>query len=77
MTRLDEILDDLDPEALSPDGLEAAVIGYTVGTQLPGLLVVDVSKAREIVGQEWLEYNTLGAYAGPGTPIYVVLLEDE
>lgn len=84
--RLERILDSLKDDALVPDGLEEAIVGYTVGQQLPGILVVDMDRATEILvaqgedleaAMEWLDYNTLGAYAGPGTPIYMQPLGDD
>jgi hypothetical protein len=70
-------------EPLMPDGLEAAVIGTTLAS--PGrpvsVFVLDYRKCVEILmerdgmseedADEFLQFNTVGAWMGEGTPIFV------
>ena len=70
-------------EPLEADGLEAALIG--TGWQfIQALMVYSVKKVLEILmtrdgmsyeeAREFFEFNIVGAYVGPGTPVFV---EDE
>ena len=70
-------------EPLEADGLEDALIG--VGWQFSqALMVYSVKKVLEILmtrdgmsheeAREFYEFNIVGAYVGPGTPVFV---EDE
>ena len=70
-------------EPLEADGLEDALIG--VGWQFSqALMVYSVKKVLEILmtrdgmsdddAREFFEFNIVGAYVGPGTPVFV---EDE
>jgi hypothetical protein len=75
-------------EALIPDGLEAAIIGRTMhqpGRNNP-VYIVDYKKCIDIlVGQgmaedeadEYLQFNTVGAWVGEGTPIFMEELTEE
>ncbi len=66
-------------EPLAADGLEEALIG--LGTQGPHvLLVYDLAAVRRVlVAQgcaeeevdDHIAYNILGAWVGPGTPVFV------
>lgn len=66
---------------LMADGLDPAVIGMAKLPDRPGMVVVyDIDKCAEaMVGtgvdrdtaMEFLEYNTLDAWVGPGTPVFV------
>ena len=70
-------------EPLEADGLEGALIG--TGWQFSQeLMVYSVKKVLEILmtrdgmsyeeAREFYEFNIVGAYVGPGTPVFV---EDE
>jgi len=70
-------------EPLEADGLEDALIG--TGWQFSqALMVYSVEKVLEILmtrdgmsheeAREFYEFNIVGAYVGPGTPVFV---EDE
>lgn len=76
---LDELADGYDEEVLVADGLDEAFIGLTAG---PARMraVYSVERIIEVFmrdgmseddAREHLEFNVLGAYVGPATPIYV------
>jgi hypothetical protein len=78
------ILDDLaeaNPDALLADGLEAALVGYTVNQHHPHVAVYDIDKCVDVLverdgmtpeeADEFLSFNTLGAYVGENGPMYV------
>lgn len=77
-----EILAELNPEALLADGLEDAFIGYTVNHHHAHVAVYDYGKCVEVLvardgmtheeAEEFLSFNTLGAYVGENGPIYMV-----
>lgn len=86
MTR--EILDnlrELNPEALLADGLEDALIGYTLNTHMEHVAVYSYPKCVEVLvsrdgmepedAEEFLGFNTLCAYVGKHGPIYVQVYE--
>ena len=67
-------------EPLEADGLEDALIG--TGWQfIQALMVYSVKKVLEILmtrdgmsyeeAREFFEFNIVGAYVGPGTPVFV------
>lgn len=74
-----EIKEMADPEALCADGFDDAMIG----TDTRGRIVYDINKMIEILIKddemdeleaiEYLEFNTLYAYVGDMTPVYVYL----
>lgn len=77
-----ESLGMVNPEALTPDGFERAVIGYcSRGRGGPVVAVVSVQDAIEILmlrdeisydsAREYLEFNSIGAWVGPMTPIWM------
>jgi hypothetical protein len=80
MTTL-EALAEINPDALLADGLEAALVGYTVNHHHPHVAVYDIDKCIEVVverdgmtpedADEFLSFNTLGAYVGENGPLYV------
>jgi hypothetical protein len=78
------ILEDLaeqNPDALLADGLEAALVGYTVNHHHPVVAVYDIDKCIDVLverdgmtpddADEFLSFNTLGAYVGENGPLYV------
>jgi hypothetical protein len=76
-----EQLAELNPEALTPDGLEDAYIGYTVNQHHAHVAVYSIEKCIDILmtrdGMSWhdadefLSYNTLGAFVGENGPLFV------
>jgi hypothetical protein len=79
-------LAELNPYALLADGLEAAFIGYTVNIHHAHVAVYDVQKCIDILverdgmtpegAEEFIEFNTLGAYVGENGPLYVRITSD-
>ena len=79
----DALLDhirDLYPDSLLADGFDRAVIGVASGCD-SGRVVYSIQKMLDILfydsgmpydeGMEFLEFNTLCAYVGELTPIYL------
>lgn len=77
-------LDDLreiNPDALLADGLEAALIGYTVNTHHAHVAVYDIDKCIDVLverdgmtpeeAEEFLSLNTICAYVGENGPLYI------
>jgi hypothetical protein len=65
---------------LTSDGFDAAIIGVGERCGSPEIIVYDADKCVDILmeggmdhdeAQEFFAYNTLGAYVGEHTPIYV------
>lgn len=78
-----EELAEINPKALFADGLDEALIGYTIGPCGNSVAVYDAEKCIDViagdrqidrdVAEEYLEHNTFCAYVGPNGPIYVRL----
>ena len=78
-----EIIDDLRsnyPELLLADGFDDAVIGLVDGACREPVVCYDYARCIEIlIGQgmdeeaaeEWMEFNVVGAYMGPLTPLFL------
>jgi hypothetical protein len=74
-------LRELNPEALLADGLEAALIGYTVNTHHAHVAVYDIDKCIDVLverdgmtpeeADEFLSFNTICAYVGENGPLYI------
>lgn len=74
-------LAELNPAALTADGLELGLLGYTLPYFRDSLAVYDVDRCLAILQErdgmsaegaaEFFEFNTAGAWAGNGTPLYV------
>lgn len=70
-----------DPEALMADGFEAAIIGVGERCSQPAIVVYDAEACVEILMQrdgmdyegalEFFTFNTLGAWVGERTPLFV------
>ena len=84
MNILDEI-HELNPEALVPDGLEDAVIGYVERCGMEPLVLLDRTKCIKIFIDEGMseedaiehfEYNVIGSWVGDGTPCFATLKGD-
>lgn len=68
-------------EALLADGFDAALIGVADRCGQPSLVVYDAQKCIEILierdgmtpedAREFFEFNTLGAWAGQNTPLFL------
>ncbi len=80
-------LEEANPEALLADGLEGALVGYTVNHHHPIVAVYDIGKCIQILverdgmsyedADEFLSFNTLGAYVGENGPIFVRFFDRE
>jgi hypothetical protein len=78
--RLEELAE-INPEALLADGLEAGFIGYTTNHHHAVVAVYDYDKCVQALvdrdgmtheeADEYLEFNTLGAYVGENGPLFV------
>lgn len=78
---------DINPDALLADGLEDAYIGHTVNHHHNSVAVYDYQKCVDILvardgmdaegADEFLQFNTLGAYVGPDGPLFVSRCCDE
>jgi hypothetical protein len=76
-----EDLAEINPDALLADGLEAALVGYTVNHHHPAVAVYDIGKCVDVLverdgmtaeeADEFLSFNTLGAYVGENGPLFV------
>lgn len=74
-------LREANPEALLADGLEPAYIGYVVNQHHAVVAVYDYDKCVAHLVQrdgmtdeeadEFLQFNTLGAYVGPNGPLFI------
>jgi len=64
---------------LLADGFDKAILGLSRGSLREGVVVYSVEKCLDILAEdmtyeeavEYFEYNVLGAYMGPMTPIFV------
>ncbi|WP_344547320.1 hypothetical protein [Actinomadura fulvescens] len=75
-----------DGEALLADGFDDALIGTCAGWFGNARRVValyDINRCLQVLmrdgldeedAEEWLEYNLTGAYVGPGTPVFAVII---
>jgi hypothetical protein len=80
-SRMMEYLGELNPEALLADGLEDALIGYTVNTHHAHVAVYDLEKCVTVLverdgmtpegAEEFLDFNTLCCYVGEHGPLFV------
>lgn len=74
-------LSELNPEALTADGLDDALIGYTLGHHAPAVAVYSFTACVRVLverdgmdeesAREYLEFNTLGAWVGPSGPLFI------
>ena len=85
MDKKEKLADRYSEDLLFADGYDDAIVGVAVGFDNPKV-VYDVQKMIEICmensnisydeAEEWLEFNTFGAYVGTDTPIYMDRWED-
>ena len=68
------------PECLLADGYEDAILGVIQGACRPTVVCYDYSRCMEILthqgmseadADEWLQFNTTGAYLGEQTPFFL------
>lgn len=69
------------PEALFADGFEDALIGVAKRCGQPTLAAYSYQKAVEILmrrdkmnyeeATEWMDFNVVGSWVGPNTPIWL------
>jgi hypothetical protein len=72
-------LSETNPDALLADGLKEAFIGICHRFGQPPLASYDYNKCLEILARdmtieeamEYFEYNTLGAWMGENTPVFI------
>jgi hypothetical protein len=76
-----EMISDINPDALLADGFDEAILGvcYQFG-QLP-VISYDYKKCIDILinrdgmsedeANEYFEFNVLGSYMGPNTPVFI------
>jgi hypothetical protein len=78
--KLSEWVASFNEEALLADGLEDALIGVAERCSHPALAVYDAEKCIEIMArrgmdredaEEFFSFNTLGAWVGEGTPLFL------
>ena len=69
---------------LKADGFDGAIIGIGQRCGQPDILVYDQEKCIDILiddgmsredAEEYFDFNTLGAWVGDQTPIYVIPIE--
>jgi len=70
----------VNPDALLADGLEDALVGWTVNHHRLGVAIYDAEKCVQILvarngisreeAEEYLEFNTYGAFVGEEGPIF-------
>lgn len=76
-----EELQEMNPDALVADGLEAGLVGYTLNHHHPVVAVYDFAKCVSILrerdgmteeeAEEFLHFNTLGAFVGDSGPLFI------
>ena len=74
-------LGDENPVALTADGFDEALVGLARRPGQPTLAVYDFNKAVDLLqsrdgmtaseAEEYLEFNTVGAWMGPNTPLWL------
>ena len=81
-----ERLEEINPDMLLADGLEAAFIGVTANHHHPQVAVYSVEKCIQVLmdrdgmdregAEEFLQFNTLSAYMGKHGPLFVAEVEN-
>jgi hypothetical protein len=76
-----EWIAEFNPEALMADGFDKAIIGMAVRCGMSALVVYDAVKCIDILvkrdsmtpeeAAEFFSFNTLGAYVGENTPLFL------
>lgn len=86
----EEIVDalaEMNPEALLADGLEDALVGFTVNNHHDHVAVYSYQRCVSILverdgmteedADEFLAFNTLDAYVGASGPLFVMMFPQE
>ena len=81
---VEQIVDELAPEAMIADGFDDAIVGIADvhdGSGTRAVVAYDKQKIIKILQErdgmesdealEFFDYNILGSYVGEGTPVYV------
>lgn len=78
---------DINPDALLADGFRDAYIGHTLNHHHQHVAVYDYQKCIDVLierdgmdhdgADEFLQYNTLGAYVGENGPLFIHRCCDE
>jgi hypothetical protein len=86
MTNVQEWIAEHNEDALMADGYEDAIVGIAERCGQPTLVVYDAWKCVEILikrdgmdpdeAMEFFQFNTLGAWAGENSPLYLWRKED-
>lgn len=80
---LDEYADGTEEELLLADGFEDAILGLVEGCGRPTVVCYDYDLCVECLmrqgmdeddAHEWMSFNTMGAYMGKGTPMFLTNL---
>lgn len=79
-----DYMEQLNPAAAFPDGLEDAIIGIAERIGSDPLILLDTEKCIAILmedmseeeAREYFQYNVLGAWVGEGTPVFMTKIED-
>tara|TARA_R110001583_G_scaffold74729_2_gene206711 strand:- start:3350 stop:3676 length:327 start_codon:yes stop_codon:yes gene_type:complete len=83
MNEVESILQDINPEALTADGLGQAIVGFGGQYPMQPVAVYDYDKCVEVFMEqgmseeeaiEWMEFNVVSAYLGEGTPIFIKMV---
>ena len=79
--RLTEIIQEQNPEALTADGLDDAILGIAYRAGAAPLVAYSTSQCIQVLmdrdgmsydeASEFFEFNIVGAFVGPGTPVFV------
>lgn len=82
-----ENLAELNPDALMATGFEDACIGYTLNHHHAHVAVYDIDACIAVLihrdgmteedADEYLSFNTLGAYFGENGPLFIRMFHDE
>jgi len=82
-----DLLAEVNEEAVIFHGIEDALVGYVERFGMEPIAVYDRAKVIECLmadgetthedAEEWFGYNTIGTWAGDGTPCFVTFFEEE
>lgn len=81
-----ELIEDTVDEIMLADGFDDAILGIAQRCGQPVVAVYDAQKCIEILmsrdgmgweeAREYYEFNVVGAWVGPGTPVFLERLND-
>jgi hypothetical protein len=83
--KIDKFADLNGVEILTADGFDDAIVGLGVQASVNYFVIYSYEKCLELLEKqglsyedavEHLEFNVLGAYVGPGTPIFLETLSE-